>query len=212
MHIPDGLLDPKTFGTAWVLGGAFVGYAVTKTNKELQERQIPFMGVMAAFIFAAQMINLPIAGGTSGHLLGGVLAAVLLGPWSASIIITTVLALQAFIFLDGGITVLGANILNMAVIGVFAGYGVYLLFSKAWPNRTGALVGTFVGSWVSVVLAATACALEISFSGMGAIKIVLPAMIGWHVLIGLVEAVITTAVVSYLTQVRPDLVQQTAKA
>lgn len=211
MHIPDGLLDAKTFGIAWVLGGAIVGYAVTKTNKELQERQIPFMGVMAAFIFAAQMINIPIAGGTSGHLLGGVLAAVLLGPWSASIIITTVLALQAFIFLDGGITVLGANILNMAVIGVFAGYGVYLLFRKAWPNRTGTLVGTFVGSWVSVVLAAAACALEIVFSGMGAFKIVFPAMIGWHILIGLVEAVITTAVVGYLTNVRPDLVQQIAK-
>ncbi len=212
MHIPDGLLDPKTFGTAWVLGGAFVAYAVSKTNKELQERQIPFMGVMAAFIFAAQMINLPVAGGTSGHLLGGVMAAVLLGPWAASIIMTTVLALQAFIFLDGGVTVLGANILNMAVIGVFAGYGVYLLFKKAWPNRAGILVGTFVGSWVSVVLAAAACGIEIVASGMGQFNIVLPAMLTWHVLIGLVEAVIATAVVSYLTQVRPDLVQQTAKA
>lgn len=210
MHIPDGLLDPKTFGTAWALGGIAVGYAVTKTNKELQERQIPFMGVMAAFIFAAQMINIPIAGGTSGHLIGGMLAAVLLGPWSAAIIITTVLALQAFIFLDGGITVLGANILNMAVIGVLSGYGVYLLFRKLWPNRTGVLVGTFVGSWVSVVMAAIACSLELSFSGVGALSIVLPAMLTWHVIIGLLEAVITTAVVAYLTQVRPDLVHQTA--
>jgi len=208
MHIPDGLLDPKTFGTAWVLGGAAVGYAVTKTNKELQERQIPFMGVMAAFIFAAQMINIPIAGGTSGHLLGGMLAAVLLGPWSAAIIITTVLALQAFVFLDGGITVLGANILNMAVIGVLSGYGVYLLFRKLWPNRAGILVGTFVGSWVSVVMAAIACSLELAFSGMGALRIVLPAMLTWHVIIGLLEAVITTVVVAYLTQVRPDLVHQ----
>ncbi|HHW29382.1 MAG TPA: energy-coupling factor ABC transporter permease [Syntrophomonadaceae bacterium] len=210
MHIPDGLLDPKTFGTAWALGGIAVGYAVTKTNKELQERQIPFMGVMAAFIFAAQMINIPIAGGTSGHLLGGMLAAVLLGPWSAAIIITTVLALQAFIFLDGGITVLGANILNMAVIGVLSGYGVYLLFRNLWPNRTGVLVGTFVGSWVSVVMAAIACSLELSFSGMGALSIVLPAMLTWHVIIGLLEAVITTVVVAYLTQVRPDLVHQAA--
>ncbi|MDR9757258.1 MAG: energy-coupling factor ABC transporter permease [Thermoanaerobacterales bacterium] len=210
MHIPDGLLDPKTFGTAWALGGIAVGYAVTKTNKELQERQIPFMGVMAAFIFAAQMINIPIAGGTSGHLIGGMLAAVLLGPWSAAIIITTVLALQAFIFLDGGITVLGANILNMAVIGVLSGYGVYLLFRKLWPNRTGVFVGTFVGSWVSVVMAAIACSLELSFSGVGALSIVLPAMLTWHVIIGLLEAVITTAVVAYLTQVRPDLVHQTA--
>lgn len=210
MHIPDGLLDPKTFGTAWVLGGAAIGYAVTKTNKELQERQIPFMGVMAAFIFAAQMINIPVAGGTSGHLIGGMLAAVLLGPWSAAIIITTVLALQAFIFLDGGITVLGANILNMAVIGVLSGYGIYLLFRKLWPNRTGVFVGTFVGSWVSVVMAAIACSLELSFSGVGALSIVLPAMLTWHVIIGLLEAVITTVVVAYLTQVRPDLVHQAA--
>jgi len=211
MHIPDGLLDAKTFGTAWAIGGVFMAFAVAKTNKELKERQIPFMGVMAAFIFAAQMINLPIGVGVSGHLLGGVMAAVLLGPWPASIIMTTVLALQAFVFLDGGVTALGANIINMAIIGVFAGYGIYLLFRKTWPNRTGTLVGTFVGSWVSVVLAATACAIELALSGQGSLKILLTGLLTWHVLIGLVEAVIATAVVGYLTQVRPDLVKQTAK-
>ncbi|MDN5375228.1 MAG: cobalt/nickel transport system permease protein [Thermacetogenium sp.] len=212
MHIPDGFLDPKTWGTAWVLGGASIGYAVTKTKERLQERQVPFMGVMAAFIFAAQMINFPIAMGTSGHLLGAVLAAVTLGPWAASIIMTTILALQAFIFLDGGVTALGANILNLAVIGVFTGYGTYLLIQRAWPNRTGTLVGTFVASWVSVVLASAACAVELAISGMAPFNAVFPAMLGWHVLIGIGEAVITTAVVSYLTQVRPDLVHQTAKA
>ena len=140
------------------------------------------------------------------------MAAVLLGPWSASIIMTTVLALQAFIFLDGGVTALGANILNMAVIGVFVGYGVYLVIRKALPNRNGTLVGTFVGSWVSVVLAAAACAIELAISGQGSFKILLTAMLTWHAIIGLVEAVIATAVVGYLTQVRPDLVQQTSKA
>ncbi|MDD2556130.1 MAG: energy-coupling factor ABC transporter permease [Syntrophaceticus sp.] len=212
MHIPDGLLDVKTFGTAWTISGVFMAFAVAKTNKQLKERQIPLMGVMAAFIFAAQMINLPIGVGVSGHLLGGVMAAVLLGPWSASIIMTTVLALQAFVFLDGGVTALGANIFNMAIIGVFAGYGVYLLFHKVWPNRTGTLVGTFVGSWVSVVMAAAACGIELALSGQGSLNILLGGLLTWHVLIGLVEAVIATAVVRYLTQVRPDLVKQTAKA
>ena len=143
------------------------------------------MGVMAAFIFAAQMINFPIIGGTSGHLIGGVLAAVMLGPWAASIIMTTILALQALIFLDGGITALGANILNMAVIAVFAGYGIYLLIQRVWPNRTGTLVGTFVASWASVVLAAFACAIELALSGMAPFNVVVTAMLGWHVVIGL---------------------------
>jgi cobalt/nickel transport system permease protein len=212
VHIPDGFLDVKTWGTAWVLGGATIGYAVTKTKDKLQDRQVPFMGVMAAFIFAAQMINFPIVGGTSGHLIGGVLAAVMLGPWAASIIMTTILALQALVFLDGGITALGANILNMAVIAVFAGYGIYLLIQRVWPNRTGTLVGTFLASWVSVILAALACSIELALSGMAPFNVVVTAMLGWHVVIGIGEAVITTAVVAYLTQVRPDLVQLTAEA
>ncbi len=211
MHIPDGLLDAKTWGTAWVLGGAALAYGVTKTKERLQERQIPFMGVMAAFIFAAQMVNFPIAGGTSGHLLGGVLAAVLLGPWTASIIMATILALQAFIFLDGGITALGANILNMAVIAPFAGYWIYQLIQRLWNNRTGTLVATFIAAWFSVVLAAGACAFELAFSGMAPLRLVLPAMLGWHLLIGIGEAVITTVVVGYLTRVRSDLVYETAK-
>ncbi|HHW40901.1 MAG TPA: cobalamin biosynthesis protein CbiM [Syntrophomonadaceae bacterium] len=212
MHIPDGFLDPKTFGTAWVLGGTAVGFAVAKTKKHLGERQIPFMGVMAAFIFAAQMVNFPIAGGTSGHLLGAVLAAVMLGPWTASIIMATILALQAFIFFDGGVTALGANILNMAVIAPFAGYWTYQVLQRLLPGRVGTLVGTFAGSWVSVVMAALACAVELAFSGMAPWGVVLPAMLSWHVLIGIGEGVITTAIVSYVTQVRPDLVYETAKA
>ncbi len=211
MHIPDGFLDAKTWGTAWVLGGAALACGVAKTRERLQERQIPFMGVMAAFIFAAQMVNFPIAGGTSGHLLGAVLAAVLLGPWTASIIMATILALQAFVFLDGGVTALGANILNMAVIAPFAGYWTYRLIQRVWSNRSGALVATFIAAWLSVVLASAACAFELAFSGMAPLRVVLPAMLGWHVLIGIGEGVITTVVVGYLTQVRADLVYETAK-
>lgn len=211
MHIPDGFLDAKTWGTAWVLSGGFLSYAVSKTKKVLGERQIPFIGVMAAFIFAAQMVNFPIAGGTSGHLLGAVLAAVMLGPWTASIIMTTVLVLQAFVFMDGGITALGANILNMGVIAPFVGYGTYLLITRIWNGRSGLLAGTFVASWVSVVSAAAACSVELAVSGMAPWHVVLPAMLGWHVLIGIGEALITTAVVGYVLQVRPDLVYETAK-
>lgn len=212
MHIPDGFLDAKTWGTAWVLGGVTIAYAVTKTRSQLQERQIPFMGVMAAFIFAAQMINFPIALGTSGHLLGAVLAAVMLGPWTASIIIATILALQCFIFLDGGVTALGANIINMAIIAPFAGYWIYQLISKAWSGRTGMMVGVFVASWASVILAASACAVELALSGMAPLGTVLGAMLLWHIIIGIGEGVITVAVLGYLTQVRPDLVYQTSKA
>lgn len=211
MHIPDGFLDAKTWGACWVLGGVALTCGVAKTKERLQERQIPFIGVMAAFIFAAQMVNFPIAGGTSGHLLGAVLAAVLLGPWTASIIMATILVLQAFIFLDGGVTALGANILNMAVIAPFTGYWACQLIHRIWNNRTGNLVAIFIAAWLSVVLAAGACAIELALSGMAPLRVVFPAMIGWHVLIGIGEGVITAAVVGYLTQVRSDLVYETVK-
>ncbi len=211
MHIPDGYLDLKTWGTCWVLGGAAIAYGVAKTRQALQDRQLPFMGVMAAFIFAAQMVNFPIAGGTSGHLLGAVLAATLLGPWTAGIIMATILAIQAFIFLDGGVTALGANILNMAVIAPFTGYWVYRFLRRLGGEQFGTLAGTFAGSWCSVVCAAAACALELAASGMAPLKTVLPAMLFWHALIGIGEGVITAAVVAYLARVRPDLVYATAK-
>lgn len=204
MHIPDGFLDTKTWVTTAALSTAAVGYAVRKTRGELGERQVPTLGVLAAFIFAAQMVNFPIVGGTSGHLLGAVLAAVLLGPWSASIVMTTVLAVQALFFQDGGITALGANVFNMGVVGVAVGYGIYRLISGLAPNRTGKLVGTFVASWASVVAASLVASVELAASGTMPFRVALVAMTGWHVVIGLGEGIITTAVVAYFADRLPS--------
>ncbi|MDI6870727.1 MAG: energy-coupling factor ABC transporter permease [Bacillota bacterium] len=200
MHIPDGFLDTKTWAGAAALAAAAVSYAVRRTRDELGERQIPTLGVLAAFIFAAQMVNFPIAGGTSGHLLGAVLAAVLLGPWSAMIIMTTVLGVQCLFFQDGGITALGANVLNMGVIGVFAGYGVYRLLGILFPTRTGRLAATFFAAWVSVMVSALAAAAELALSGTLPLTVALPAMLYWHAFIGLGEGMITVAVVEYATR------------
>lgn len=205
MHIPDGFLDTKTWVTAAALSGAVVGHAVRKTQNELGERQIPTLGVLAAFIFAAQMVNFPIVGGTSGHLIGAVLAAVLLGPWSATLVMTTVLAVQALFFQDGGITALGANVLNMAVIAVFAGYGVYRALSLLFPSRNGQLAATFVASWVSVMAASLAAALELGWSNVAPLRVVLPAMLFWHTFIGVGEGIITTAVAAYVAHQYPAL-------
>jgi cobalt/nickel transport system permease protein len=201
MHLPDGFLNTPTWVGAAVLSTAAVGYAVRRTRAELGERQIPTLGVLAAFIFAAQMVNFPVAGGTSGHLLGAALAAILLGPWPAAIVLTTVLAVQTLFFQDGGITALGANVLNMAVIAVLAGYAAYRLLGALLPARTGKLAATFLAAWVSVMASAAAAALELAFSGTLPLSVVLPAMIYWHALIGLGEGLITTAVVAYATRV-----------
>jgi cobalt/nickel transport system permease protein len=159
------------------------------------------MGVMAAFIFAAQMINFPIAGGTSGHLLGAALATVLLGPWCASITITTVLVIQCLFFQDGGVTALGANVLNMAIIGPLVAMGIYTAVTRLIGDKKGVTAGAFIAAWASVVAAAAFAALELAFSGTVPFKVVFPAMIGWHVLIGFGEGLITAVVVSFVRSI-----------
>ena len=164
------------------------------------------MGIMSAFIFAAQMINFPVIGGTSGHLFGGVLAAVLLGPFAGAVVLTCVLIFQCLVFQDGGLLALGANILNMAVIGTLGGYLIYSLFCRISGGKKGLLIGGAVAAWCSVVLAASFCALELSISGISPLGVVLPAMVGIHALIGIGEAIITVAVLSFISKVRPDLI------
>lgn len=199
MHIPDGFLDAKTWiSTAAVSAGA-LSYSVVQANKQLQERQVPLMGVMGAFVFAAQMVNFPVAGGTSGHLIGGTLLALTLGPWTACVIMATIVGLQALFFQDGGITVLGANILNMAVIAPLAGYLAYNLLKKLIANKT---VSIFIAAWLSTVLAAAAAALELAWSNTVALKIVFPAMLAWHILIGIGEGLITAGVLAYLNSIK----------
>lgn len=206
MHIPDGFIDPKTWISSAAVSAGVLGYGLRKTREKLGDRQIPTMGVMAAFIFAAQMVNFPIIGGTSGHLIGAVLAAIVLGPWAASIVMTTILVIQCLVFLDGGLTALGANVLNMAIIAVFGGYYTYRWLTRLVKWERSWLPATFIASWFSVLLAAGACALELAWSGTVPLNVALGAMLFWHLFIGLGEAIITTAIVAYLVNARKELV------
>ena len=166
------------------------------------------MGVLAAFIFAAQMLNFPIAGGTSGHLIGAALAAILLGPWASVLIMSCVLIAQCLIFQDGGLLALGANIFNMGIVASFSGYYLYrIVVSFLGDNKRGKLVGGFVGAWFSVFLAAIACAIELALSGASPMAAVLPAMAALHALIGIGEGLITGAVLSLVLATRADLLQ-----
>jgi len=208
MHIPDGFLSMGVLIVCWVLSIIGIGIALARTRKSLGERQVPIMGVLAAFIFAAQMLNFTIAGGTSGHFLGAALAAILLGPWAAMLTMTTVVALQALLFQDGGLLALGGNILNMAVIGPIVAYGFYRGVRTLLGNRKGStLVAGFIAAWVSIVVAAVACAMELGFSGTSPIGIALPAMAGIHALIGIGEGLITLGALALVTATRPDLVE-----
>jgi len=208
MHIPDGFLNVATVATTYAVSAGGVGNAVRLANKKLGEKQVPLMGVLAAFIFAAQMLNFPIAGGTSGHLIGAALAAILLGPWAGVLIMSCVLIAQSLIFQDGGLLALGANIFNMGIVASFSGYYIYRLGTSLLGNgRRGKLVGGFMGAWGSVFLASIVCAIELAVSGASPMWVVLPAMAGFHALIGIGEGLITGAVLSLVLATRADLFQ-----
>lgn len=206
MHIPDGFLSTSTWTSTWLISMGSISYCIKKTKKILKDKTVPLMGVMSAFIFAAQMLNFPVIGGTSGHLMGGVLAAVLLGPYAAAIVITCVLTVQCLVFQDGGLTTLGANIFNMSIVGAMGGYFVYRLFAKLITGIKGIMIGTAIAAWLSVVVSSSVCALQLAFSGTSPLLITLPAMAGVHALIGIGEAIITCLVVGFVLRVRPDLV------
>lgn len=206
MHIPDGFLSFTVSIFCWVLTALTLSVAISRSNKSLGERQIPLMGVMAAFIFAAQMINFPVAGGTSGHLLGGALAAITLGPWAGMLVMTAVIAVQGLLFQDGGLLVMGANILNMGLITAAIGYGLYRAASIG--NRTLKLTVAGVAAWLSVMAAALLVSLQLWLSGTSQLQIVIPAMLTVHALIGLGEALITVAALTFIFQTRPDLLDE----
>jgi len=205
MHVPDGLLSLPVAILCWLVTAVLVYVAIRRTKGEIGERQIPLMGVMAAFIFAAQMINFPVAGGTSGHLLGGALAAITLGPWAGMLVMTSVILVQALLFQDGGLIVMGANILNMGLLTVLIGYGLY----RATAGRSlGIRLGVAgVAAWLSVLAGALATALQLWLSGTARLDIVVPAMLAVHALIGIGEALITVAALAFILRTRPDLVQ-----
>ncbi|HEY5686114.1 MAG TPA: energy-coupling factor ABC transporter permease [Acidimicrobiia bacterium] len=209
MHVPDGFINGATsLGAALVAAGG-LGAALRRGAATLRERQIPFAGLAAAFVFVLQMLNFPVAAGTSGHLLGGALAAILLGPAMGITVISVVVIVQALLFADGGVTALGLNVLNMAVLTALSGWLVFRMVMWAAPKRPGVLmVATMVAAWASVVVSAAGFALQYGIGGQGGVDpgTVFAAMVGVHALIGIGEGIITAGVVGAVLAVRPDLV------
>ncbi len=213
LHAPDGFFSLPVALAGYAVSAVAIALSVRSVSRRLNERAVPLMGVMAAFIFAAQMLNFPIAGGTSGHLIGGALAAILLGPWAAVLVMTAVVSLQALVFQDGGLVALGVNAFNMAVLNPLGGYliyrGVRLLLRE---TRKGLLIGAFSAAWCGVVASSVAAAFELSWSGTTPLALALPAMAGVHALIGLVEGAVTVAALSLVLSVRRDLLESRAPA
>lgn len=202
MHIPDGVLEPKIIAALGAVSAGALALATKKVREEVGEEKVPLLGVTAAFIFAAQMLNFPVAVGTSGHLIGGVLAALLLGPWAGFLVISSVLILQALLFQDGGVLALSANIFNMALIGSLGAFYAFRLLNKVLKNSQ---IAIFLTSWLGVVVASLACAIELYFSGLAGLIPLLVSMGSIHALIGIGEGLITTAIVGFLQSTRPDL-------
>lgn len=209
MHVSDGLVSIPVSLAFAVMALAGVGFALYRAKGTLDERTAPIAGLTAVFVFAAQMLNFPVAAGTSGHLLGGALAAVLVGPYAASLAITMVLLIQGLLFADGGLTALGLNVFNMSVVGVWVGYAAFLLVRRLLPTRTTSVVAAAaVAAFLSVPSAAAAFVLEYALGGTGTFSInaVLTAMVGTHLLIGIGEALITSFTISAVLATRADLV------
>lgn len=202
MHIPDGFLDPLTAGVAYLISAGYAVYAFRRLRAEKAKLQL--VTPLAAGIFAAQMLNWPLPGGTSLHFVGGALAGILLGPWLGFLAMFLVLLVQCLIFHDGGVTALGANLLNMAVVNVLVGYAVY----KLAPQRYKAL-GALAGGWLGLTLAGLACGIELGVSSQlpYGLAVAVPVMAGWHAALGVVEGAITAAVVAYLLKRAPHLVE-----
>jgi cobalt/nickel transport system permease protein len=206
MHIPDGFLSFLVAAILWIVSIIVVGYSLKRVSKDIGERKVPLMGVLAAAIFAGQMLNFAVAGGTSGHLMGAAIATILLGPWSAVLVMTSVVSLQALIFQDGGLLALGANIFNMAVIGVAVSYAVFTTIRKlAGARPWGIFVGGFLAAWLSIFITSLAAALELAFSGTSPANIAVPTMAGIHALIGVGEGLITLGVLAFIYSARRDL-------
>lgn len=209
MHAPDGFLNPGTTVVTGVISLLVVGFALRQARSQLADRVIPLAGITAAFIFAAQMFNFPVAAGTTGHLIGAALAAILLGPSVGVIVVTVVVVVQALAFADGGLTALGYNVLNMAIIPAYGGYAAFRLLRRVLPDTTGGVVGaTGVAAWASVVMSAVGFSIEWLFGASAPVSFddVFVAMVGVHTLIGIGEGVISALGVGAVLGSRPDLV------
>jgi cobalt/nickel transport system permease protein len=208
LHTPDGFLTPLVSAVMWIATLVVMAYAVRRTNHVIDERAVPLMGVTAAFIFAAQMVNFPVFPGTSGHLLGGVLAAILLGPWAGTLVMASVVAVQALVYQDGGLVVMGANIFNMGILGTLGGYAVYrAVAGLLGGEQRGRYPAAAVAAWVAVLGGALAITLQLAASGATDLAVALPVILGVHALIGLGEAAITVAAIAFIANVRGELLQ-----
>ena len=209
MHIPDGFIDVQTSAVFAGLAAAGIATALKGARTQLDEKTAPLAGLTAVFIFAVQMLNFPVVAGTSGHLLGGALAAVLVGPWAATLALTVVLLMQGLLFADGGLTAIGLNVFNMGVLGVWAGYGIFLLLRKLLPkNKSSISIAAATAGLISVPIAAVGFVFQYALGATATFSIstVLGAMVGTHILIGIGEAIITALTVSAVMASRSDLV------
>ena len=214
MHIPDGLLDPITTIVLWIVTIAIMilGYfrMGKMFEKEDSEKMIPYIGVLAAVIFAFQFVNYPVPGGTSGHLVGGTLVAIILGPWASVIVLFLILVIQS-LFGDGGITALGPNAFNMGIIGGIVGFYIVVLLVRVF-NKTSlkkelkVTIATAIGSYIAIVVASFICGIEIGIGGAIPIEIAIPAMVFWHLIIGIGEAIISALIVFYIYKTKPDFI------
>jgi len=208
MHIPDGFLDITTASVTYIIFILFGYYALRKSRRMLESEMISFVSILAAGIFAAQMLNWPLPGGTSLHFVGGALAGILLGPWLGFLTICSVVLVQALIFHDGGITTLGANALNMAIIAVLIGHSSYELLIRNFGNRDSIrFLGAFLGGWLGIIIAGAAAAIQIGYSQSFpyGLAITFPVMVGWHVVLGIIEGIITALSIIYLSRRAPQL-------
>ncbi|MCG2789157.1 MAG: energy-coupling factor ABC transporter permease [Actinomycetia bacterium] len=206
MHIPDGFVDLKTAITTGVISAGGVAASIYKIKKIFKAKVIVLMGMMAALVFALQMMNFTIPGGTSGHLLGGALVVITLGPYAGVLVLTVVLIVQALVFMDGGVIAIGANVFNMAICGALSAFLIYMLLKRISKSKAMFYVAIAVASWFSVVFASFFAALELGVSGTYAMGVTLKAMILVHMVIGVGEALITTAIIAFIDRVRPDLI------
>jgi cobalt/nickel transport system permease protein len=208
VHIPEGFINlPTSLGAAAVAGGS-VWASLRAASAELKDRLVPFAGLTAAFVFALQMLNFPVAAGTTGHLIGGALAAILLGPWLGIVAVTVVVVIQALLFADGGLVAMGLNVVNMAVITALSGWLVFRGISRILPRRSGVLVASIVAAWVSVIVSSVGFSIQYAIGGVGGVDpgLVFSSMVGVHALIGIGEGLITAAAVGAVLAARPDLV------
>ncbi|MBC8097311.1 MAG: energy-coupling factor ABC transporter permease [Akkermansiaceae bacterium] len=210
MHIPDGFIDGKTAAAAAVLSAIGVGLALRRVKRELPPRKVPLLGLAAAFLFAAQLVNFPVGGGTSGHLMGGTLIAALLGPSAAVVVVTTVLIVQCFLFADGGVMALGANIFNLAILGCVGGYAVLRVVNAIFSGPRGKVTAIAFASWCSVVFSAMGCAGQLAWSGTVDWQAAFPAMTLTHMIIGLGEGLVSALVFLAVQRTRPDMIVDSA--